>query len=497
MPERSARPDGRPSPCPRDLAADRLEHRSVWSRVGYFSTHGRRARGAQPGEQDRRLDLRARDRQLVVIPCSSEPTIAIGAWPSVVSSVRAHQASGLDDAPIGRSDSDSSPTSSKRPAWNARIPHDEAHERAGVAAVDRPGRRARARAGRRRARRACRRPPRRTSDAERPRRRRSPTRCRPSPAAARDPALAVASAPSSSGALRDAFRPGTPICPSIIAARLNPHRAPPRRRPRSPGSSSSAAARRASVSPVTSSVTVPPRSGEMCSSSKSSMLIRSAPSACVMPANTPGRSGTWTLHAVERRRRRCRRSRASGGGSAPPRRSSAARNAGVALHERGLDLLDPAPEVGELRPDGLGVVEEDVDPHPRVRAGDPGHVAQGSAGARQRIVPLDATRPGAVHDHVREHVRQVARQGDEPVVRRRVDRDRERAELGDEAVDEAMPRRVGLRRRRQEPGGAFEQSGRGALGAVCLRARRSDAHRRSAATLRRRQRRSPSSSRRR
>ena len=72
---------------------------------------------------------------------------------------------------------------------------------------------------------------------------------------------------------------------------------------------------------------------------------------------------------------------------------------------------------------------------------------------RERLVALDPRRAGLVDEHVREHVRQVARQRDEPVVRGRVDRDRG-AELGDEAVDEPVARRVGLRGRRQEPGRA-------------------------------------------
>ena len=50
----------------------------------------------------------------------------------------------------------------------------------------------------------------------------------------------------------------------------------------------------ASRSPATKRVSVPPRSGERCLSSKSSRLIRSAERACVIPASTPGRSGTWT-----------------------------------------------------------------------------------------------------------------------------------------------------------------------------------------------------------
>src|SRR5262249_10350087 len=65
-----------------------------------------------------------------------------------------------------------------------------------------------------------------------------------------------------------------------------------------PCASSTSVARAASSSPPTSSVGLPPRSRDMCCSSKSSMLIRSAPSACVIPASTPGRSGTCT-------RRRC------------------------------------------------------------------------------------------------------------------------------------------------------------------------------------------------
>src|SRR6187200_735397 len=61
-----------------------------------------------------------------------------------------------------------------------------------------------------------------------------------------------------------------------------------------PCASSKAAARRPSSSPDTSTERVPPRSGDMCWSSKSSMLICSAPSAWVIPERTPGRSGTCT-----------------------------------------------------------------------------------------------------------------------------------------------------------------------------------------------------------
>src|SRR6476469_9773585 len=62
----------------------------------------------------------------------------------------------------------------------------------------------------------------------------------------------------------------------------------------------------------------------------------------------------------------------------------------VALLERLLDLLDATAMLGELAADALGVVEEDVDPDPWVRARDARHVAQRPACVRQRLVPLDA-----------------------------------------------------------------------------------------------------------
>ena len=179
------------------------------------------------------------------------------------------------------------------------------------------------------------------------------------------------------------------------------------------------------------------------------MLIRSAPSACVIAASTPGPVGDVDAHAVQRARRRrtrCSSIRRRLPAASPIQR---ARKPASPCVERGLDLLDPAAVLGERLADRLGVVEEDVDPDARVRAGDARHVAQRAAGVRERLVALDARRARLVDDHVREHVRHVARQRDEPVVRGRVDRDRHRAELGDEAVDEAVALGVGLRRRRR------------------------------------------------
>ena len=170
--------------------------------------------------------------------------------------------------------------------------------------------------------------------------------------------------------------------------------------------------------------------------------MRSAPSACVMPASTPGRSGTCTGAAAASLGPGTR-ARACGAGSDDASPIQRARIARVALRERRLDLLEPATVLGERVADRIRVVEEDVDPDPRVRAGDARHVAQRAAGVSERLVAVDPRRAGLVRDDVREHVRHVAGERDEPVVGARIDRDGRRAELGDEAVDEAVAGRVG------------------------------------------------------
>ncbi len=68
--------------------------------------------------------------------------------------------------------------------------------------------------------------------------------------------------------------------------------------------------------------------------------------------------------------------------------------------------------------------------------------------------------PGLVQEHVRERVRQVARDRDEPVVRLRVDRDGHRSERGDEPVQHLVAVRIGRGDGRQEPGRALEELGR-------------------------------------
>jgi hypothetical protein len=72
-------------------------------------------------------------------------------------------------------------------------------------------------------------------------------------------------------------------------------------------------------------------------------------------------------------------------------------------------------------------------------------------------VPVHARGTGLVQQDVRERVRQVARHRDEPVVRLGVDRDGERAERGDEAVQELVALRLGRGDRGQEPGRALEE----------------------------------------
>ena len=129
----------------------------------------------------------------------------------------------------------------------------------------------------------------------------------------------------------------------------------------------------------------------------------------------------------------------------------------VAAPERLLELLDPAAVLAERRPELVGVLEEDVDPDARVRAGHPRHVAQRPAGRGQRLVAVDAHGAGVVQDDVGEGVRQVAREREETVVRGRVDRDRHRAQGRDEPVQQAVALGLGLGDRRQEPGRAREE----------------------------------------
>ena len=122
-----------------------------------------------------------------------------------------------------------------------------------------------------------------------------------------------------------------------------------------------------------------------------------------------------------------------------------------------LELLDPAPVLAERASELGRVVEEDVDPDPRVRSGHPRHVPERAARSGKRLVPVDPDRTGVVEKEVGERVREVARESDEPVVRARIHRDRKGAQRGDEPVQAPVALRVGLCDRRQEPGRTAEE----------------------------------------
>ena len=86
--------------------------------------------------------------------------------------------------------------------------------------------------------------------------------------------------------------------------------------------------------------------------------------------------------------------------------------AGVPGIEGALELLDQPAVLGQRLAERGRVLEEDVDPDPRVRSGDAGHVAQRPACGGERLVAVDPTRAGLVHEQVRERVREVAGERD-------------------------------------------------------------------------------------
>ena len=99
---------------------------------------------------------------------------------------------------------------------------------------------------------------------------------------------------------------------------------------------------------------------------------------------------------------------------------------------------------GERVGDQVAVLDEDVGPDRRVRAGDARHLAQRRAGIPERLV---AGLRDALHQQVRERVGEMARERKQPVVRLGVEPDRAGAEGGDEPLDEVDARGVGRGRR--------------------------------------------------
>ena len=188
-----------------------------------------------------------------------------------------------------------------------------------------------------------------------------------------------------------------------------------------------------------------------------------------MPASTPGRSGTWTRSALQRAGIAGTRARACGGGSPTPRRSSARGSRRRPRSSAGSTCSIRRRCSASAARDRVGVVEEDVDPDARVRAGDARHVAQRAAGVRERLV---ARRRAPRRSGSRRRSRARAARGSSA---RRAGRARSASiatgvapSSVDEAVHEPVALRVGLRDRRQEPRRALEEPGARVLGAARL-----------------------------
>ena len=73
--------------------------------------------------------------------------------------------------------------------------------------------------------------------------------------------------------------------------------------------------------------------------------------------------------------------------------------------------------------EGVAILEEDVDPDPRVRAGDARHVAQRPAGGGERLVAFDAVAPAWLTRTFASACGRWLVTRNEPVVRGGIDRD--------------------------------------------------------------------------
>ena len=200
-----------------------------------------------------------------------------------------------------------------------------------------------------------------------------------------------------------------------------------------PSSRTISAARSASSSPATHSETAPVRMSAAGYSAMSSMLTPGAARARARsrrrcPGGSRRRAAARsscppTSSASSRRRRSSRAARAT----PRPRSASPERISSAASRSRSDDGVD-------LARDRLAVGGEDVAPDRRVRAGDPGRVAEARPHLGQALGLLDRRRRGLLDEHVREHVRQVADRRHQPVVRLGVDRLRAGADVGDRAL---------------------------------------------------------------
>jgi len=85
-------------------------------------------------------------------------------------------------------------------------------------------------------------------------------------------------------------------------------------------------------------------------------------------------------------------------------------------------------------------------------------------------VPVHARGARLIQENVRERMRQMAGERDQTVVRLRIDRDRNRTERSDKAVQHPVALRIRRRVRREEPRRAAKQPAARMLRAVRLRA---------------------------
>ena len=123
-------------------------------------------------------------------------------------------------------------------------------------------------------------------------------------------------------------------------------------------------------------------------------------------------------------------------------------------------LLQPLLEGGHRSQKRRPVVEEDVCPHAPIAAGDAREVAKARPRRKERVARTGVL-PGLSHEHVGEHVRQMADDGHETVVLVGVDCDRARADLAEKAVETAVGLGVGVSPRREEVGRALVERGAG------------------------------------
>ena len=259
--------------------------------------------------------------------------------------------------------------------------------------------------------------------------------------------------------------PSTRAAGSIFIRRS--HRAPPRRRRRSPGSRAARRRVPASSSPVTSSVSVPPRSGEMWLELEVLDVDPLGAERLGDPGEHARAVGDVHPDALQRARRRRTRARASGGGSGRPRRSSGrgSRRRGARAPPRparsGAGARRAPSRTASALSRKMSTQIRGFAPAIRVMSrSEPPAFASGSW-------PVDpaSRRPGSTTTFA-STCGSVARQRDEPVVRRR--------RRSRRASRRARRRSRGRRRcrsgsvvgrRRQEPGRARRRGRRAACSA--------------------------------